>query len=86
MTSRALARAGLAPVPHIDLPVGSRPQHVNERGIEIDEEDIHMPTGYAAVGVQQESSNVDVDVEMAEEEMHDLVEVDKEPLLSLAER
>ena len=82
MSSRALARAGLQPVPHIDLPVKNRPQFVNSKGIEVDDEDVASDP---LLGTERHDEvGVDGDVEMEEAEVEE--ETDGEPLLSLAER
>jgi hypothetical protein len=86
MTTRALTRAGLAPMPHIDLPVGPRPQYVNDRGIEVDEEEVHPLTKTTGLVGVDDTTQQDEDAEMAEEVVQDEIEVDRDPLLSLAER
>lgn len=86
MTTRALARAGLAPVPHIDLPVGPRPQYMNDRGIEIDSDDIRHVLDLTDGANPHTALGEDADVGNKEEEVDATIEVDAEPLLSLAER
>lgn len=86
MTTRALTRAGLAPVPHIGLPVAPRPQYVNDRGIEVDEQVFCLSTDSVAGTGQEDMYQQAEDIKAPEEIVYDTIEVDKEPLLSLAER
>jgi hypothetical protein len=89
MSARALAKLGLAPIPHIDLPVGSRPQIVNEAGYEIDEEELVKDVADAPTPEDGEVEAGDVEMEEGVKVLNveQRAEEDKgEPLLSLADR
>ena len=93
MSARALAKLGLAPIPHIDLPVGPRPQLVNHAGIEVDEEEPIKDDADELVSgaVEAEEEDEDVDMEAEEDAIAEELEpsaehVETEPLLSLADR
>lgn len=85
----------MAPIPHIDLPVGLRPQLVNEAGYEVDAEelvrddadalipdadDVDAEIGDAEVDAEEDTITHDIGHDPGQE--HEL----GEPLLSLADR
>lgn len=95
IVTRALARAGLPPTPHVDLPAGSRPQVVNDEGYEVDqeaEEDALVteePDAEAEAGEEQamEVDEVEPEAQILDTVVEGQVGLEgKEPLLGLAER
>ena len=93
MSTRALARAGLHPTPHIDLPVGLRPQIVNAEGYQVAEDELEGDVVAETTndGVDGAGGDVPVSgVAMVEEQDADDHEEGEpetpEQLISLAER
>ena len=76
MAARALTRVGLPPTPHLDLPLGSRPQLVDEEGFEVD-----LEANSVQEDEQPAEDQEDVDME-ADAEAEEV----KEPLLSILDR
>ncbi|ORX36046.1 hypothetical protein BD324DRAFT_520673 [Kockovaella imperatae] len=71
--ARALTRAGLPPTPHLDLPVGLRPQVVGEDNVEIvnEVEDEAEKQEVVDEAVAEEDAQVEEDVEMQDADAED---------------